>query len=82
MKELANHVAQLIGLKAEDLLTRGRYKGLVEGRSLLCYWAVRELGLSTTELARRIGISQPAVSYSVRRGEKIAREENLASFPK
>jgi hypothetical protein len=35
-----------------------------------------------TELAKRIGTSQPAVSYSVQRGEKMARENALDLLPK
>ena len=45
-------------------------------RSLLCYWAVRELGLTATGLAKRLGMTQPAVSYAVCRGEQIAKERN------
>ena len=45
-------------------------------KSLLCYWAVRELGLTTNELAKRLGMTQPAVSYAVSRGEQMAKERN------
>jgi predicted transcriptional regulator len=38
---------------------------------------VRELGISATELARRIGISQPAIGQSVKRGEAIAKENGF-----
>jgi DNA-binding Lrp family transcriptional regulator len=34
------------------------------------------LGISLTELARRLGISVPAVGYSVERGEKLAKEND------
>jgi hypothetical protein len=37
----------------------------------------RKLGESATLLAERIGISQPVVSISVKRGEKIAEEMGL-----
>ncbi len=77
LPKVASRVAKFLGLEVKDLLRPGRYAKVVVGRSLLCYWAVRELGMSATDLARRIGISQPAVSYSVQRGEKIAREKAL-----
>jgi len=80
--KLANQVAKFFGLKVEDLLRPGKYEKVVAGRSLFCYWAVRELGISAAELARRIGISQPAVSYSVQRGEKIAQEKSFELLPK
>ena len=41
---------------------------------LFCYWAVRELGYSVTDLARRLGMAQPAVGNAVSRGEQIANE--------
>ena len=40
------------------------------------YWTVRELGMSLTEIARRLGISVSGVGYSVERGAIIARENN------
>jgi putative transposase len=82
LEKLATHAAKVSGLKMEDLLRPGRYEKVVVGRSLFCYWAVRELGVSATELAKRIGISQPAVRYSVQRGEKLAREDALDLLPK
>jgi len=47
-------------------------------RSLFCYWAVRKLGLSATYLSIKLGISQPAVSLSVKRGERVADIEQIA----
>jgi len=47
----------------------------VQARSLFCYWAVRELGVSATALAEKLGLSHPAVSISVKRGEKVAKEK-------
>jgi len=49
----------------------------VPARSVFCYWAVRELGVRETELARRLKLTQPAVSISVRRGEHIVQEKGL-----
>jgi putative transposase len=59
-------------------MTAGRYPDVVQARSLRCYWAARELGITATDLARIIGLSQPAVSISVKRGEKIAQREMLS----
>ncbi len=51
----------------------------VAARSLLCFWAVSEVGMSMTELSRRLEASLSGVSQSVIRGEKIA-EVNALSF--
>lgn len=74
LKYIAGKVAVLLQMPIEDIWLAGRYKQLVTARSLLCFWAVRELGLSMTSLARRFNISTVAVSKSVKRGEEIAKE--------
>ncbi len=38
--------------------------------------AVRELGISGTHLAKRLGMSQSGVVYAVNKGEKAAKEKN------
>ena len=50
---------------------------VVRARSLFCYWAVRELGISNRAVAGHLGLTQPAVSIAVRRGEKLAEDLNL-----
>ncbi|MBW2427828.1 MAG: transposase, partial [Deltaproteobacteria bacterium] len=44
------------------IYSKGRRKTQMAARSLLCYWAVRELGLTATELVKRFGMAQTAVS--------------------
>jgi DNA-binding MarR family transcriptional regulator len=60
-----------------EVLRRGRYDRTVPARSVLCFWANRELGISTVELAKRLKIAQPTVTQSVARGEKIVAEKQL-----
>jgi hypothetical protein len=48
-----------------------------KSRDALYYWAARDLGISTMELTKRLGISQPTENQSVRRGEKIVTEKGL-----
>ncbi|MGB5424298.1 MAG: LysR family transcriptional regulator [Desulfobacterales bacterium] len=50
---------------------------MVEARSVLFYWAAQELGISTAALSKRLGISQPTASQSVKRGENIVKEKGL-----
>jgi hypothetical protein len=53
------------------------YPDTVEARGVLCYLAVRELGLTTLELSKRLGVSQPTISQSVKRGEGIVKRKDL-----
>ena len=48
---------------------------------LLRSWAVRELGVSLTDLARRLGMSAAGVGYAVQRGEVMARERGYQLPP-
>lgn len=77
LEKLAQRVASALGMELGEVWSAGKHGKTVQARSLLCYWAVRELGMSATSLAQRLGLTQPAVSISVRRGEKIAKERGL-----
>ncbi len=60
----------------DEIYSKGKQKKKVKARSLLCFWAVRELSMSLTDLAKHLGISIPGVGYAVVRGEAIARDNN------
>lgn len=76
LERLEQRVVEIYGIDKEELYLRGRQKTRAEARSLLFYWAVRELGMSGASLARRFEMSQPGVVYAVNKGEKIAKERN------
>ncbi len=67
-------MSKIFGIKKDEIFSSGRRKIQVEARDLMSYWAVRELGMSCTDVAKRLGMSQPGVGYAVCRGEKIAKE--------
>ncbi len=70
-------VSSELGINPEQVWAQGKHPLTVKARSLLCYWAVRKLGFSATELSKKLGVSQPSVSISVKRGEKIAKTGQL-----
>jgi hypothetical protein len=73
-------VAEVCKIDGKDVLLPGKQADRVRARSLLCYWAVRELGMSCTAIGRRLGMTQPAVSRAVQRGEKLAKGEKLEFY--
>jgi DNA-binding MarR family transcriptional regulator len=75
--ELLKQAAQQFGLEPEELLKPGKQPLRVNGRSLLCFWSVRELGMTASEVGRRIGLTQSAVSRAVQRGEKLSVEMKI-----
>ena len=77
LDKIANRVAYLLDMDTAAVWASGRYRHIVKARSLLCYWAVRELGTSMALLSKMLNISIAAVSKSVVRGEKIAGDMNL-----
>jgi chromosomal replication initiation ATPase DnaA len=77
LRRLAEGAAEAFGVTPEEIFSPGKHPKTVQARSVFCYWAVRKLGHTATGLAGRLGLTQPAVSISVRRGQKLARELEL-----
>jgi hypothetical protein len=77
LDQAAKRISDLLGIKPEQVWAAGKHPLTVKARSLLCYWAVRKLGFTATEVSRQLGVSQPSVSISVKRGEKIATAGKL-----
>jgi hypothetical protein len=73
---IASKVAEIYKIDVKDIFLKGKHQKRVKPRSLFCYWAVSEIGISLTELAKRLGISVAGVGYSVERGEVLAREND------
>ena len=74
---VSERVAEIMGIKPEEVIACDKSPQTVRARSLLCFWANRKLGMSTIQIARILNMSQPAISRSSRRGEKIARENHF-----
>ena len=73
LEKVTIRVSSELAIDPEQVWAAGKHQITVKARSLMCYWAVRRLGISTTELSKKLGLSQPSVSISVKRGEKIAK---------
>jgi putative transposase len=74
LDRIIKRVAKVCGMEEHEVFSKGRQQRKVKARSLLCFWAVREVGISLKELARRLEMSGPGVGLAVERGEVIARE--------
>lgn len=78
VEKIARHVANLLDLDTNEVWLEGKYRRIVQARSLLCFWAVRELGMSLASLSRRLNISPAAVSKSVKRGQKLIAQHKYS----
>jgi REP element-mobilizing transposase RayT len=74
---VVDRVADLFHLKPVQVLSSAKQSQRVKARSLLCYWAVKELKMQGSDVAGRLEISNSAVSRAVTRGEKIAIDLKL-----
>jgi len=75
LDKIASKVCDLMQLEPFNIWATGKERTRVEARSLLCYWAVRGLGINMAELARRLNLSLSGVNLSVKRGERIVQEK-------
>jgi len=73
---IGRKVCALFGIEPDEIYLKSRQKTRAEARGLYCYWAVVELGYPLADLARLLGMTGQGVGYAVRRGERIAKENN------
>jgi len=71
---VVKRVANLLEMKPEEVLSPGKQPQRVKARSLVCYFANRELGMTTVDISKRININQSAVSRLSVRGETMVKE--------
>ncbi len=74
---LARQVAPAFGLAPHEIFRPSKRPPWVAARSVFCYFAVRDLGVTATAVARSLGCTQPAVSIAMRRGAQIADSQGL-----
>lgn len=75
--EVANRVAKIFHLKPEQVFSSGKQPQQVKARSLLCFWASKELEMSGKDVAQRLKVCNSVVSRSVVRGEKLVADMKL-----
>jgi len=76
LNRIIERVAEIYEMGSDEIYSKSKQQRNVKARSLVCFWAVQELGMSLTDLARHLGISVPGVGYAVQRGKNIARAHN------
>ncbi len=76
-ERVVERVAAAFDIDANQVLAAGKHPPTVKARSVLCYWAVRKLGMNGTDVAQKLGCSQSSVSKSAKRGEAIAAAHKL-----
>lgn len=75
LQKIAKRVGGLLKMSPDDVFRRDKERRAVQTHGLLCYWATEEVGMTQTALARRLKVTQPAISLAVRRGEQLAKQK-------
>jgi hypothetical protein len=77
LEAFSNRVEEIFDMEKGEIYSLGNYNKLIKPRSVFYYWAVRELGITATSLAKKLGLTQSGVSKSVLRAKGIVEEMNL-----
>jgi len=76
--KIIGRVADLFAMQTEEIFQPSKAPQRVKARSLVCYWAVRQLSIDGTTVGKKLGLTQSAVSKAVRRGEKMVLDKNYS----
>ncbi|MBT4642529.1 MAG: transposase [Deltaproteobacteria bacterium] len=71
---IAKKAAVIYDIDTADIFSKSRLRQRVDARGIFCFWAVRELNISLSELSRRLKMTPAGIGYAVQRGEVIVRE--------
>ncbi len=77
LDDIVSAVSGFLSIPRRDLFGSSKERIVVKGRALVCYWSVREMGLSMTEVAEYLKIAVPTVSVAVKKGEQIVDNNNV-----
>jgi len=74
LRYIEQRVCGIFNIEPDELYSRSREKIRAMARGVFCYWAVRELGNSLTDIASRFEMTVSGVGYAVKRGEQSIKE--------
>jgi chromosomal replication initiation ATPase DnaA len=74
---LLTAASELLSIPTERIAGPGQERNKIKARRLICYWAVKELGLSMTAVSKKLDIAVPTVSRSFQKGEELSQEEGI-----
>lgn len=72
-------VCGLLNIKEPAVYLKGREDAKSHAKALICYLANKEIGMRGIEIARRLGMSNVAVSKNIRKGIFVAKEKGIDS---
>lgn len=76
LKELIDRVAKVFAIEPEILKQRKRGQKVADARSVISFFAVREMRQNGAEVARMLNISRSGVSIAANRGEELVKKNH------
>ena len=77
LDKLISTVCHVYHVSERSLLQKTRHANASTAKSLICYWGTDLLGLTAKEIAARLGLSQPAISYRAKKGRQHCESNNI-----
>ena len=77
---LIQRVAEIMELRTEEMLDGIRDRKRIEARSILSYWARDQLGITQSQLAEKLDMTQSAISHAARRGKSLVTNNSYSIF--
>jgi putative transposase len=76
LKWLMERVSSHFGVETESLKSGSKVPTIAKARAVLCYLAVRKIGMTSASIAAELGISPSAVSKAIARGPEALQRED------
>jgi chromosomal replication initiation ATPase DnaA len=77
MEKITARVAEIFGLEKDQVVVAEKQPDRIRARSVLAYWAIRNLGVTATEIGKYLGLSKSAVGRVANRGQKLIVDQFL-----
>ena len=77
LTKITERVAEIFGIEKDQVVLAGKQPNRVRARSVLAYWAIRDLGMTATEVGKYLGLSKSAVSRAANKGQELIDDQFL-----
>ena len=78
--DVVERVGRVFEIEPQEILSPSKKPKRVQARSLVCYWAIKELGMAGTAVGELLGLGQSSVSRAAERGSKIAADNQWTLY--
>ncbi|NNF98270.1 MAG: hypothetical protein HKM93_02740 [Desulfobacteraceae bacterium] len=74
---IAKKAASIFKNEPKEIFIKSRIQPRADARALYCFWAVRELDRSLSDIAKALNTTTSGVAYAVQKGEVLVKKKGL-----